>query len=592
MNTSAHSAVYRKDIDGLRAIAVLAVIFFHMGFLPNGYLGVDVFFVISGFLITGIIYRDTIEDRFSISDFYLRRTRRILPLVSFICAVTLPIGMATMLPDDLENLAQSVIATNLFSNNILQAITTRNYWDVVNEYKPLMHTWSLGVEEQYYLLYPLLFVVLGKSRASWAVRILSILAGISLAAYLMQHVQHKRFYYLPYRFYEIASGGVIAIVLEGRLLQHSLATLPLLGLVLLLTTQLPMISSDATLILTVVTTACLLATSRGGNSLGGWLLENPISILIGKISFSLYMWHQVVLAFARYGAFGELTPFRLALIFASTVALSLCTYYLVERPFRNSRTIKTGYLLLTICVFFVGTNTVSLWIYLNAGVLHDVPELDISRDGAQKGLHAQYNDNIRAYDRQFSDPMRMHVLVIGNSFARDWANVLLESRHRDDIEISYVEAPLTHPKLIERAEGADVIFVSEARRHDIDSLGLQEQKVWSIGTKNFGNNNGYAYNHRSDSYCGQRTKIQQRYYERNRELRREYPTRFVDMVQAVIDDDYNVPVFTPECRFISQDCLHFTKAGAQYFARILDAKIGEILYGAKGRDSAARENAE
>ena len=153
---------YRNDIDGLRAIAVLAVIIFHFGFLPNGYLGVDVFFVISGYLITGIIYNELNENRFSMINFYLRRTRRIIPLALFISMVSLSIGVATMLPDDLENLAQSVASTNLFSNNILQAITTKNYWDVVNEYKPLMHTWSLGIEEQYYLFYPLLFLLVGK----------------------------------------------------------------------------------------------------------------------------------------------------------------------------------------------------------------------------------------------------------------------------------------------------------------------------------------------------------------------------------------------------------------------------------------------
>jgi peptidoglycan/LPS O-acetylase OafA/YrhL len=173
---------YRHDIDGLRAIAVLAVICFHFGFLPNGFLGVDIFFVISGFLITGIICNELAEARFSMVGFYLRRTRRIIPLAVFISAVTLFIGALTMLPDDMENMAQSVIASNFFANNILQAITTKDYWDVVNEYKPLMHTWSLGLEEQYYLLYPPLLWMLGSRRSKW---LLPILVALALASVLL-----------------------------------------------------------------------------------------------------------------------------------------------------------------------------------------------------------------------------------------------------------------------------------------------------------------------------------------------------------------------------------------------------------------------
>ena len=127
---------YRNDIDGLRAYAVIAVIIFHLGFLPNGYLGVDVFFVISGFLITSIIYKELTNNSFSIWKFYERRIRRIIPLLLFITTTAFGFGLILMLPDDLENLAQSVVASNFSANNILMLITSADYWATKNEYKP------------------------------------------------------------------------------------------------------------------------------------------------------------------------------------------------------------------------------------------------------------------------------------------------------------------------------------------------------------------------------------------------------------------------------------------------------------------------
>jgi len=155
---------YRKDIDGIRAISVVAVILFHMGYFPLGYLGVDVFFVISGFLITSILYSDLIMNKLSIRRFYMRRIRRILPLVLVVNVVALLIGVFVMLPYDLDKLCQSVIATNLFGNNLLEYVSSGSYWSLRNEYRPLIHTWSLGIEEQFYLLYPLLFLVALKNK--------------------------------------------------------------------------------------------------------------------------------------------------------------------------------------------------------------------------------------------------------------------------------------------------------------------------------------------------------------------------------------------------------------------------------------------
>jgi peptidoglycan/LPS O-acetylase OafA/YrhL len=272
---------YRNDIDGLRAIAVLAVIVFHFGHLPNGYLGVDVFFVISGFLITGIIMKKIEENRFSIVEFYLRRTRRIIPLSLFVSVVALIIGIITMLPDDLENLAQSVIATNFFSNNILQALTTRNYWDVVNEYNPLMHTWSLGVEEQYYLVYPFLIALVARYRASLLLPVISSLAALSITLCLLPYFEHfEKFYLTFFRFWELAAGGIAAMLLRGRLVRHRFPGLVILFLVALLCLDLSFIPDRVKLPAVVLLTTVVLITSNGGNRFTSFLIENRIMVAL------------------------------------------------------------------------------------------------------------------------------------------------------------------------------------------------------------------------------------------------------------------------------------------------------------------------
>ena len=267
---------YRKDIDGLRAIAVVAVIAFHFGFLPNGFLGVDVFFAISGYLITGIIYREISNNQFSIINFYLRRTRRILPLTLFIVLVALLIGLFVMLPDDLENLAQSVVATNLFGNNVLQAVTTKNYWDVVNEFKPLMHTWSLGIEEQYYIAYPLLLLLIGKHHKKWLLPALTILGIISLALYFSPFKEFYKFYYLPFRFFELALGGIAALYLKDKVVIHNYSAVFVSGLILILFIDQGFLPSQFALIVAVLLTLAVIVTYNEKSIISSFILQNKL----------------------------------------------------------------------------------------------------------------------------------------------------------------------------------------------------------------------------------------------------------------------------------------------------------------------------
>lgn len=572
---TAHS--YRPDIDGLRAIAVLAVVAFHFGVFPWGYLGVDVFFVISGYLITGIIHREAGEGRFSIVNFYLRRIRRILPLVAFICLVALVTGVAVMLPDDLENLAQSIVATIFFGNNILQAITVRNYWDILNEFKPLMHTWSLGVEEQYYVIYPMIFLALGKAHLKWAIWILLALTVVSLGLYLGPFPDYQKFYYLPFRFYELSLGGMLAILTRGKPKETAWAPLPLGLLLVLLAAPLPGLANEGRMILTVLASCGILAMANGRHRLTAFLLENPICRWIGLTSFSLYMWHQLVLAFYRYLRGAEISLGAGLGLFALMLALSAFSYYLVEQPFRNKRQVKTPVLLTTLAAVFLLTGGASFYLYLQAGVWRDVPELGIDKENIQRGMHAAYNSRIRQFNQGFSSEDRRKVLVIGNSLARDWANVLLESAYRDQIEVQYIEF-IDSGQTAPAASAADEIFLADVGLDQAKRLlGNQWEKVHFVGYKNFGSNNGVYYNYRGPDYLAQRAEVDPALWQFHLKQQELWGERYIDLLAEVVDEQRTAPVFTPEGKFISQDTRHFTQAGARYFAERMEDDLARLL---------------
>jgi peptidoglycan/LPS O-acetylase OafA/YrhL len=572
---------YRNDIDGLRAIAVLVVVAFHFGFFPNGYLGVDVFFVISGYLITSIVFREASENRFSVGDFYLRRIRRIIPLVVVTLTVAMIIGVIVMLPDDLENLAQSVIATNFFGNNILQLITTHDYWNIVNEYKPLMHTWSLGVEEQFYFLYPILFLLLGNSkRIKFVLPVLIVLSLISLFLFFFYSNANSKFYLIQYRFWELSIGGIGAILTVNKNVSGKykiVFLLSLLGVFFIETTN------DLKLLFTVLATLGILVTgNKNQYKISSFILQNKILTFIGKISFSLYMWHQVVVAFYRYAISDVLTIGAVTVLSVIIFTLSILSYYFIEQLFRDKKRITLKSLLITVVSLSILTTLFSLYLYTNAGVLHDVPELEITRSNAKRNMHGLYNDRIYEMDRDFTNNKKIKILVIGNSFARDWANVLLESKYVNDIEISYIFDIYNCTSARTRLAKADYVYIAESNEvssnlnlnKTIDEFSIDMKKTWIIGIKNFGKNNGVIYNNRYYSnYCDQKTEMREGYFEENNRKKAEWNERYIDLIDLIIDENGKVPVFTPDCKFISQDCAHFTHAGAKYFARLTENNL-------------------
>lgn len=333
---------YRAEIDGLRAVAVVPVVLFHAGYetFSGGYVGVDVFFVISGFLITSILLAEFEQNKFSLRKFYERRARRILPALFTVMAVCLPVAWVLFSQAEMKQFARSVLATVTFSSNIL-FWKESGYFDLESEVKPLLHTWSLAVEEQYYILFPLFLMVawrFGKRVVTGALAAVFI-GSLLLAQWGSAHYPSANFYLLPSRAWELLIGAFAAILLskgEMRLgpvvaeLLSACGFAAILGSIFLLDSHTPF-PSFYTLLPTLGAVAIILAAQQGTRTYA--LLSFKPIVFVGLISYSLYLWHQPILVFGRYIWRDTFHAWAPALLVA-TVGLSLLSYYLVERPMR------------------------------------------------------------------------------------------------------------------------------------------------------------------------------------------------------------------------------------------------------------------
>lgn len=342
---SSAERAYRADIDGLRALAILSVVFYHAGpaWLPGGFTGVDVFFVISGYLIGGQIYRELCNGAFSYLRFYQRRAKRILPALYAVLVFTLLAASFLLSPGEFTELAKEAFAATLSASNVWFWATT-NYFAGNSELNPLLMTWSLGVEEQFYVVIPLMLVLMAGLRRKWilpatiAVCLLSLAIAASLAARFPMMV----FYLLPARAWELGAGVALAVTELNRkssLLSGALAQIAgFAGLALVLAPMF-LLSAHAALpvpplISSVVGTALSIAVPRCW--MNRQLLSLPGLTFIGRISYSWYLWHWPLLAFMHIIGGAHLPAAAPALAVATSFAAAVLSWRFIERPFRGS----------------------------------------------------------------------------------------------------------------------------------------------------------------------------------------------------------------------------------------------------------------
>jgi len=344
---------YRKDIDGLRAIAVMAVILYHLDltFIPGGFIGVDIFFVISGFLITQTIQKDILANKFTIKHFYVKRIRRIVPALFVTTFVTIVFSLLILSINELKEFSLSLLSVSTFTSNIF-FWRNLDYFSAAAELKPLLHTWSLGIEEQFYILFPI-FMLLTKNLTYkkilfWILIFLFLSFALNVSPLAVDNHPTANFYLPVTRFWELFMGSALALSINyisnnSKYLNNFLA---LIGSLLIL---LPMVLLDQhstfpgmNAFYPVAGAILIIYSGTGYKTFISFFLSNKYIVYIGLISFSLYLWHWPIIALTKHIIIGEFSIKLQLIILSITFILSAITYKFVEQPFRTNQKLKNN----------------------------------------------------------------------------------------------------------------------------------------------------------------------------------------------------------------------------------------------------------
>lgn len=380
MHNSNLHLTYRPDIDGLRAIAILAVVIFHAfpKLIPGGFIGVDVFFVISGFLISSIIFSNLKNDKFSFLDFYKKRIKRIFPALILVLVTSFSIGYFILLPDEFKQLGKHIVAGAFFSQNFI-LWQEAGYFDTASETKPLMHLWSLAIEEQYYLLYPVLIAYLWKTKKNipFTLVVLSIASFISCVVFTYKNPSMA--FFIPItRIWELLAGSLLAYAnifylnkandwpYKNTYYKNAVSIVGLVLIIIAAFTIDKTLPFPGWLSLLPVLGAVLLIHAGNGAVINRAVLSNRLMIFIGLISYPLYLWHWPLLSFLQIvKSENEPASYRVIAVLVS-VFLAWGTYRIFENPIRFKFKSKLVAPYLTIALTAIaGTG---LYIFLQDGL--------------------------------------------------------------------------------------------------------------------------------------------------------------------------------------------------------------------------------
>ena len=465
---------YRREIDGLRAVAVLAVILFHAGFefFKGGFVGVDIFFVISGYLITSIIISEMYRGEFSLIHFYYRRARRILPALFFVILCCIPFAWLWFLPIHLKEFSESIVSTTLFSSNIY-------FWREINYFshsvdlKPLIHTWSLAVEEQYYLIFPLFIMAVWRFQKRWIAILVLLISLLSLFLAHWGSINHPEatFFLLPTRVWELSIGVLVALYFNKKSDMSDLLTSnkifnELFGFIGLALICYSIIIFDKTIpfpsLYALVPTigAALIIIFSSTDTFIGRFLSLKGFVGIGIISYSAYLWHQPLLAFGRYRIIGEAGNIQLFILSLASLFIAYLSWRFIETPFRDINRIgKRNVYIFAISITII----LGVFGFFSSKYI----KLPVENNFTAGRCNTNSGDCYRLSDSDYS------IALWGDSYADSFAKQLGSTLNSSDITLNlYIKlsCPSIWPSFRNADKQLGVNFSKECDQHNRDSF--------------------------------------------------------------------------------------------------------------------------
>lgn len=492
-------------IDAIRGVAILSVVAFHLGWFKWGYWGVDVFYVIAGyFAVRGMR-----------PGFLKARIERLLPTMVAAIAVCFILGVCFYLPIQMMDICRNAVTSCLFMSNFDMWRTANDYWATSNELNPMMHFWYLATLVQFYVVLAALYWRGEKAWTKFAIGAAGVVS-LGLCVFGIGDAG-MRYYLLPWRFWEFAIG--MALFWWPSILKP-------------------------------------FSRMKGDGAMC------RILAIPGMMSFSIYVWHQPVFAFVRYMHERLFSPMTIVAMLVALAVVSWLSFRCLERKIVT----RSGRMALVTVYGIVLLGAAA--IYFNSGVSHGIPELGFDFGRYERGFIYKYNDRIRAFTDDFKHDGRIKVLLVGDSYARDWGNVLLESSASNRIDLVYCVGGVPDNRRSLIAD-ADIVFFSTMMESPLPD-NLKTDRTWVVGTKYYGFA-GWVYTRRFfKGYHDMTAPLPDKIHERNIRDRERYADRFIDMIGMVQTEDGRMPCFTDDKKFFTIDYGHLSRPGAQCYARKLE----------------------